>query len=135
MRIALCVLLAVGASLTMTGGVGATSDSGIDFEDPGHDGQLITNQFGYQGVVFGKGSDYGVTFPQDCGSPTQVASNLGRVGSSGTRSAEADRCNGVEFYYTGTFAHFDWPRKKVNVWVGSSTTTGRNVTMTAYDSG
>jgi len=134
MRIALGAVLAVGASLTMTGGVSATSDSGLDFQDPGHDGQAITNQFAYQGVTFGKGSDYGVTFSADCGAPIQVAANLGHVGSSSFRSAEATRCQGTEFAYSGTFAHFDWPRKKVDVWVGSNGTTTQNVTMTAWNS-
>jgi hypothetical protein len=120
------------ASLVLTGGAAATGDSGIDFADPAHDNVAITNQFAYQGVTFGKGSDYGVAFAADCGPPTQVAAGLGRVGVSSARSAEAGRCNGLEFPYSGTFVHFDWPRKKVDVWVGSSTTTHQNVTMTAW---
>jgi hypothetical protein len=131
---ALGALLAVAASLMMTAGATATSDSWLDFQDPSHDGQAITNQFAYQGVTFGKGSDYGDTFSADCGAPVQVAANLGHVGSSSSRSAEASRCQGIEFAYSGTFAHFDWPRKKVDVWVGSSGTTTQNVTMTAWDS-
>ena len=129
----LIALALLASSLAVTGGASATSDSGVDFEDPDHDGQAITNQFAYQGVTFGKGSDHGVTFAADCGAPKQVAANLGRVGSSSSRSAEANRCQGIEFNYSGTFVHFDWPRKKVDVWVGSSSTTTRNVTMTAWD--
>jgi hypothetical protein len=121
------------ALLVFTGGAGATGDSGIDFADSSHDNALITNQFAYQGVTFGRGSDYGVAFSADCGPPTQVAANLGRIGPSSARSAEAGRCQGIEFAYSGTFVHFDWPRKKVDVWVGSSGATTRNVTMTAWD--